>query len=238
MGVQVPLDELRFLDDWQVAGMRGTGSVSITLAVRTLRPGVPRRRLPRICGRIARQRAQGIALEGALARVGVQPHGGDVDWHRPRRAGPLPRALGWPRIWGNDLQESARRSADPLDAGRGSFQDSVRHVADPRERRRDGRAWRARRRRHFPPTPITCNCSAPGCSWRRPMRLNGARKRSSYCSGILVRPRLWTASRSAGLARRARDHLGWRAQSRGSLGKLRATDGGNAAASVRGDHHP
>jgi alkylation response protein AidB-like acyl-CoA dehydrogenase len=32
VGVQVPLDELRFLDDWKVAGMRGTGSVSITLA--------------------------------------------------------------------------------------------------------------------------------------------------------------------------------------------------------------
>jgi alkylation response protein AidB-like acyl-CoA dehydrogenase len=32
VGVQVPLDELRFLDDWQVAGMRGTGSASITLA--------------------------------------------------------------------------------------------------------------------------------------------------------------------------------------------------------------
>ena len=32
LGVQVPLAELRFLDDWQVAGMRATGSVSITLA--------------------------------------------------------------------------------------------------------------------------------------------------------------------------------------------------------------
>jgi alkylation response protein AidB-like acyl-CoA dehydrogenase len=32
VGVQVPLDQLRFLDDWQVAGMRGTGSVSIKLA--------------------------------------------------------------------------------------------------------------------------------------------------------------------------------------------------------------
>ncbi|HEY0937936.1 MAG TPA: acyl-CoA dehydrogenase family protein [Trebonia sp.] len=32
VGVQVPLDELRFLDDWQVAGMRGTGSVSCALA--------------------------------------------------------------------------------------------------------------------------------------------------------------------------------------------------------------
>lgn len=32
VGVQVPRDELRFLDDWHVAGMRGTGSVSITLA--------------------------------------------------------------------------------------------------------------------------------------------------------------------------------------------------------------
>ncbi|MDQ2848705.1 MAG: acyl-CoA dehydrogenase family protein [Actinomycetota bacterium] len=31
VGVQVPIDELRFLDDWQVAGMRATGSVSITL---------------------------------------------------------------------------------------------------------------------------------------------------------------------------------------------------------------
>jgi alkylation response protein AidB-like acyl-CoA dehydrogenase len=31
VGVQVPRDELRFLDDWQVAGMRGTGSVSIKL---------------------------------------------------------------------------------------------------------------------------------------------------------------------------------------------------------------
>lgn len=31
MGAQVPRDELRFLDDWQVAGMRATGSVSMTL---------------------------------------------------------------------------------------------------------------------------------------------------------------------------------------------------------------
>ena len=31
VGVQVPLADLRFLDDWQVAGMRATGSVSITL---------------------------------------------------------------------------------------------------------------------------------------------------------------------------------------------------------------
>jgi alkylation response protein AidB-like acyl-CoA dehydrogenase len=32
VGLQVPIDQLRFLDDWQVAGMRATGSVSITLA--------------------------------------------------------------------------------------------------------------------------------------------------------------------------------------------------------------
>ncbi|GJF33643.1 acyl-CoA dehydrogenase [Kitasatospora sp. NE20-6] len=32
VGLQVPRDELRFLDDWQVAGMCATGSVSITLA--------------------------------------------------------------------------------------------------------------------------------------------------------------------------------------------------------------
>ncbi len=32
VGVQVPRDKLRFIDDWQVAGMRATGSVSITLA--------------------------------------------------------------------------------------------------------------------------------------------------------------------------------------------------------------
>ena len=32
VGVQVPREELRFLDDWHVAGMRATGSVSITLA--------------------------------------------------------------------------------------------------------------------------------------------------------------------------------------------------------------
>ncbi len=32
VAVQVPRDELRFLDDWQVAGMRATGSVSVTLA--------------------------------------------------------------------------------------------------------------------------------------------------------------------------------------------------------------
>ncbi|MFD4903411.1 acyl-CoA dehydrogenase family protein [Streptomyces sp. NPDC058411] len=31
VGVQVPRDELRFLDDWHVAGMKGTGSVSSTL---------------------------------------------------------------------------------------------------------------------------------------------------------------------------------------------------------------
>lgn len=32
VAVQVPREQLRFLDDWQVAGMRGTGSVSVTLA--------------------------------------------------------------------------------------------------------------------------------------------------------------------------------------------------------------
>ncbi|RAX46830.1 hypothetical protein DQ354_04850 [Arthrobacter sp. AQ5-06] len=32
VAVQVPVEELRFLDDWHVAGMRATGSVSITLA--------------------------------------------------------------------------------------------------------------------------------------------------------------------------------------------------------------
>lgn len=31
VGLQVPRDELAFLDDWHVAGMRGTGSVSVTL---------------------------------------------------------------------------------------------------------------------------------------------------------------------------------------------------------------
>jgi alkylation response protein AidB-like acyl-CoA dehydrogenase len=31
MAVQVPIEELRFLDDWKVAGMRATGSVSVTL---------------------------------------------------------------------------------------------------------------------------------------------------------------------------------------------------------------
>ncbi|MCX5535810.1 acyl-CoA dehydrogenase family protein [Streptomyces sp. NBC_00006] len=31
VGIQVPREELRFLDDWKVAGMRGTGSVSSTL---------------------------------------------------------------------------------------------------------------------------------------------------------------------------------------------------------------
>lgn len=32
VAAQVPVDELRFLDDWHVAGMRGTGSVSVALA--------------------------------------------------------------------------------------------------------------------------------------------------------------------------------------------------------------
>ena len=32
VGVQVPLEQLRFVDDWKVAGMCATGSVSITLA--------------------------------------------------------------------------------------------------------------------------------------------------------------------------------------------------------------
>ncbi len=32
VGLQVPLEQLRFLDDWKVAGMCATGSVSITLA--------------------------------------------------------------------------------------------------------------------------------------------------------------------------------------------------------------
>lgn len=32
VAAQVPVSELRFLDDWQVAGMRGTGSVSVALA--------------------------------------------------------------------------------------------------------------------------------------------------------------------------------------------------------------
>ncbi len=33
VGVQVPLNELRFIDDWKVAGMKATGSVSIKLPV-------------------------------------------------------------------------------------------------------------------------------------------------------------------------------------------------------------
>jgi alkylation response protein AidB-like acyl-CoA dehydrogenase len=32
VGVQMPRDQLRFIDDWQVAGMSGTGSVSLKLA--------------------------------------------------------------------------------------------------------------------------------------------------------------------------------------------------------------
>lgn len=36
VGVQVPLDQLRFKDDWKVAGMCATGSVSITLATEEL----------------------------------------------------------------------------------------------------------------------------------------------------------------------------------------------------------
>lgn len=32
VALQVPREQLRFLDDWHVAGMRGTGSVSVTLA--------------------------------------------------------------------------------------------------------------------------------------------------------------------------------------------------------------
>ncbi len=32
VALQVPVADLRFLDDWNVAGMRGTGSVSVTLA--------------------------------------------------------------------------------------------------------------------------------------------------------------------------------------------------------------
>jgi alkylation response protein AidB-like acyl-CoA dehydrogenase len=36
VAVQVPRDELTFLDDWHVAGMRGTGSVSVTLKVNEL----------------------------------------------------------------------------------------------------------------------------------------------------------------------------------------------------------
>lgn len=36
VAVQVPRDQLRFLDDWKVAGMRATGSVSVELAVSEL----------------------------------------------------------------------------------------------------------------------------------------------------------------------------------------------------------
>jgi alkylation response protein AidB-like acyl-CoA dehydrogenase len=32
IGLQVPIEQLRFVDDWKVAGMRATGSVSMTLA--------------------------------------------------------------------------------------------------------------------------------------------------------------------------------------------------------------
>jgi len=36
VGLQVPIDEFEFLDDWNVAGMRATGSVSITLKTEQL----------------------------------------------------------------------------------------------------------------------------------------------------------------------------------------------------------
>ena len=65
VGVQVPREDLRFLDDWQVAGMRGTGSVSVVLADEELH--VPAHRV--VTFRDIQSRALDNGLSGSLWQV-------------------------------------------------------------------------------------------------------------------------------------------------------------------------
>ena len=101
VAVQVPRDELRFLDDWHVAGMRATGSVSVELEGDDLFvPDLPRRRLPR-------DRRPARTTAGSAGRCGTSPPsaGRSARWPGCRSA--------WPRArWsGSSSDPPAGRSA-------------------------------------------------------------------------------------------------------------------------------
>ena len=86
VGVQVPRDELRFLDDWHVAGMRATGSVSITLAADELF-------VPDYRGVDFRDIAGGTLDSGLPGRCGRRRHsaGRSARWRGCRSASPRAR---------------------------------------------------------------------------------------------------------------------------------------------------
>ena len=137
VGVQVPLDQLRFLDDWNVAGMRATGSVSIELPSDEL--FVPDYRgvdFRDVTAGQHRQRPGRLAVEGAVAGLGLQPDGRHVHRHRPGRPRPVPRALRRSPDPRHHVQEPARGAADPPDAHRGAQQDPVGDPDGPGQRRR------------------------------------------------------------------------------------------------------
>ena len=170
VGVQVPLDELRFLDDWHVAGMRATGSVSITLAGDELfvpdYRGVDFRRHRR---RNPGQRPAGVPVEGTDTGLGVQHDGGDVHRSGPGRAGPVPGAIRRPAHPRHHLQEPVGGAAHPSDARRGAFQDPVGNVDDPGQRRGDRSPRSARGRGHAGRRGIHAEFQRPGA------RRNGLR---------------------------------------------------------------
>ena len=162
VGVQVPLEELQFLDDWKVAGMRATGSVSSKL--RTDELFVPDYRgvvFSDITGGALRQRLERFDLEGAVVGLGLQSDGRHVDRHRAGRVGPFPREIGRPSHPRDDLQEPVGSPADASDAGRGPLQDSSGPADGPGQRRGDRSARGAGRRRDARRTGVHADVQCP-----------------------------------------------------------------------------
>lgn len=198
VGIQVPREELRFLDDWKVAGMRGTGSVSSTLVQNEL--FVPEHR------GVDFRDVTGQALENGLA--GSLWKAPTLGWAFSLMAG---MSIG---IAQGALERFLERSAGRPIRGttyKNQLEAPLTHLmlaevhakiqsataltrANAEETDRLG-SWPPPVHR---PTASTCRSSVPGSCWRRPTRPSGARKRSSCCSGTPARPRSWRASRFSG----------------------------------------
>jgi len=180
VAIQVPLDELRFLDDWQVAGMRGTGSVSITLAEGELS-------VPGYRGADFRDIASGPLENGLKGSSGrrQRPARLSASWRGCRSAS---RRAPW-------SASSRPLAGDPFAAPRTRVSSrpalpiscSLKFIPKTRSATLMTRA-NAEYTDHFgalaaagiAPTPGYAKRSVPGFSWRPPMRPNGARRRSRF----------------------------------------------------------
>ena len=148
VAVSVPRDQLRFIDDWQVAGMRGTGSVSVALRGEELL--VPEHRgvdFREIAGG-----ARGSGLAGSLWQVP------SLGWAFSTMAGMsiglaqgalerfLERSDGR-AIRGTTYKNQLEAPLTPPDARRGAHQDPGRRADGTGQRRGDRPARRPRGRR-------------------------------------------------------------------------------------------